>query len=233
MAASYVERHSRLAGNIPLKPMFTNTAQSIRSNSSDEYYKPVATQQIPDRELLSLEVEDQRLKTRIRLLRLISRLIAAVLSAVTLTPQAMTIAKYLQTEHKPVTPDGQTAWASDCVTAYTYMYTGVSAVSVALHTAILIAYTRGVKRANAVNSINSYWSYAVEFGHVIVWVLGAGAYRYGKGPVQGHAKDLWGWTCSAEAEKLQAVVRDVDFDVFCRIQVSLSLSDWAKLNDWE
>ena len=204
-----------------LKPMFTNDTTSMHSNLSDEYYRPVASHSLPDRELLRLESDDRRLKQRIRVLKLISRIIAAALSAITLVPLVMTLVKYFQTKNVYYTVDGtrRTAWAAGTIAWYSYVYTAVAAVSFVLNAAILIAYARGVKQANAVGKVNSYWGYLVQIGHVIVWAVSAGIYRYGKEPVNGKFRDLWGWTCSTAADELQAVVTDVDFGKFCTIQV--------------
>jgi hypothetical protein len=30
-------------------------------------------------------------------------------------------------------------------------------------------------------------------GHVLIWIVGVAIYRYGKQPVGGRFRDLWGW----------------------------------------
>ena len=58
-------------------------------------------------------------------------------------------------------------------------------------------------------------------GHVAIWIGVSSAYRIGK-----DGNDLWGWTCSPKAQKIQGEFRDViNFERFCSIQVSLLLAN--------
>lgn len=100
------------------------------------------------------------------------------------------------------------------------MYTGVAAVSFILNTIILIAYWKGVKQANAADKVAGYCSHILLVGHIVVWVVSAGIYRYGKEPVNGKFRDLWGWSCSTAADEIQAVITDVNFGRYCNIQMS-------------
>lgn len=142
-----------------------------------------------------MQAADQRLKQRIRILKLISRVVAFIISLVTLVPLAMTVAKFLLTKDEQFTVNGQerTAWAADSITWYTFMYFGVSLISCLFNFAILVAYWRGVKQANNVASIASWWSHTVLVGHVLIWIVSAAIYRYGREPVDGKFRDLWGW----------------------------------------
>lgn len=201
--------------------MFNADTTSLHSGLSDEYYKPIAAHPLPDAELARLESRDQRLKYRIRVLRLISRVVAAILSATTLAPLAMTIIKFLQTRNVYYEVDGKqrTAWANDTITWYTYMYFGVALVSFVFNAAILIAYWKGVKQANSADKVAGWWSHLIMVFHIVVWGVSAGLYRYGKEPVNGKFRDLWGWTCSTAAEELQPIVTDVKFALYCNVQV--------------
>lgn len=103
---------------------------------------------------------------------------------------------------------------------YTYMYTAVSAVSFILNLAVMISYLRGgVKSANTADRYSTIWSWATIISHIVTWAVAAGVYRYGKEPVDGKFKDLWGWTCSTSAAALQEVLTSVDFDKYCKVQV--------------
>jgi hypothetical protein len=66
----------------------------------------------------------------------------------------------------------------------------------------------------------SYWTYAVWTVQIVVWAVSAGVYRYGREPVDGKFKDLWGWTCSFGARELQDVLPSVEFARYCRIQTT-------------
>lgn len=162
---------------------------------SDDDYNPLASGPSSSTEYNLLQAADQRLKRRIRVLRLISRVVALVLSIVTLVPLTMTVAEFLSTKDEYFDVNGQerTAWANDSITWYTYMYFGVALVSCILNLGIVLAYWRGIKRANNVASVASWWSNTVLVAHVLVWVVSAALYRYGKEPVGGKFRDLWGW----------------------------------------
>ncbi|KAK5126462.1 hypothetical protein LTR85_010698 [Meristemomyces frigidus] len=222
MAYNYGRQYRQPADDIRLKPMFSGAANARQPELSGEYYRPVATHPVPDNELLRLEAHDSRLKQRIRILKFVSRVVAMIMSATTLAPLVMTLVKYLETRNVYYTVDGQqrTAWANNSITWYTYMYTAVAAVSFILNSIILFAYWRGVKQANAADKVAGYWSNILLVGHIVVWAVSAGIYRYGKNPVNGKFRDLWGWSCSSTADEIQAVITDVNFGKFCNIQAS-------------
>jgi hypothetical protein len=98
------------------------------------------------------------------------RVIALIMSITTLVPITMTLVKFLLTKNTTFVVDGKerTAWAADTITWYTYMYFGVSLISATFNLAIVIAYCRGVKKANNVADVASWWGYIVLLGHVAV-----------------------------------------------------------------
>lgn len=99
------------------------------------------------------------------------------------------------------------------------MYAAVSAVSFLLNFAVLISYLRGTKSANKADQISTIWSWATIITHIVTWAVAVSVYRYGKEPVDGRFKDLWGWTCSTTAAELQEVLISVDFAKYCTVQV--------------
>lgn len=99
------------------------------------------------------------------------------------------------------------------------MYTAVAAVSFILNFAVLASYLRGVEGANKADRINTIWSWTTIISQIVTWSVAVGIYRYGKEPVDGKFRDLWGWTCSTSAAELQGVLTSVDFDKYCKVQV--------------
>jgi hypothetical protein len=200
----------------------SSPAPSIYSTSASSNYKPIAPSPYTDAELYALESKDKDIKKRIRTLRIISRALAVLLSAATLTPLTITLVKFFQTRNQTMVVDGEerTAWASGTIAWYTYMYFGISLVSFILNTVIMISYCRGVKGANQAAKYASWWTYIVLGGHVVVWAVSVGIYRSGKEPVNGSFKDLWGWTCSAAADDIQSQITNINFKQYCTIQVS-------------
>lgn len=164
---------------------------SFASYAGSEAYKPL----VHNQEASKLVAADQRLKTRIRILKLISRVAALLLSLATLVPISMTLVKFLLTRNTYFTVDGKerTAWAQDTITWYTYMYFGVSLLSFIFNLIVVIAYCCGVDKANKAASLSSWWTTSVMVGHVLVWIVSAALYRFGKEPVLGKFRDLWGW----------------------------------------
>lgn len=219
MPAPYYPDHYRQPSDtIHLKPMLASESASIRSvSSAGEYYEvpPVADK------LYRVETADARLKHRIRILKVVSRALAAIISAITLVPLTMTIIKFAQTKDVYYTVNGEqrTAWAIDTITWYTFMYFSIAAVSFILNIAILLSYCKGVKHANRAASVSGVFSALVLITHVVVWIISTALYRYGKEPVNGKERDLWGWTCSDVAAKLQGELMAVNFNTYCNVQV--------------
>lgn len=204
--------------------MLSPDATSYHSRLSTDSYQPLRSIHTDDAEVRELEAKDEKLKTRIRKLKLVSRIVATILSFLTLVPITMTLIKFLETRYITYTVKGKerTAWAKDTITWYTYMYFGVSMVSFLLNSIIMVAYLQSLRRANTAANVAGWFTGTVFFSHVIVWAVSAGLYRHGKEPVNGKFRDLWGWTCSTSAQELQAVLPDVDFKKYCSVQVRYS-----------
>lgn len=113
----------------------------------------------------------------------------------------------------------RTAWAKDSKVWPTYMYFGVATVSLVLNLIIIFSYKFGTKYANKAAVIATTFSWIVMAGNLIVWSVAASLYRTEKDK-GGKSNDLWGWTCSPAAQKIQKeFAGEVDFDRFCNIQV--------------
>jgi hypothetical protein len=109
-------------GDVNLKPMQVASTTSVNSAYSDTY-NPLPYGSAQTIELQQLEQDDQALKHRIRILKVVSRVLALLLSAATLVPLVMTIVKFLQTKNVYFNVHGQerTAWAEGTKTWYTYL----------------------------------------------------------------------------------------------------------------
>ncbi|KAK5685980.1 hypothetical protein LTS10_002093 [Elasticomyces elasticus] len=215
MAHHYRPPYTSASSNpdIHLKPMYaTTTTPSLQSSASNDYYNPVSQYPLGDGEVQTLEARDHRLKKEIRILRLVSRIIATILAGVTLAPLVMTLIKFLQTRNTLYTVDGQqrTAWAANTQTWYMYLYLGVAAMSFAVNMLVLMSYCCGVKAANATANATGWWEHLLTAIHLLGWIASVAIYRYG----------LWGWTCSPAAEKIQSVITDVNFSKYCTLQTS-------------
>lgn len=167
----------------------------------------------------------QILKARIRRLRVVSRVLAFLISVGVLIPITMTVAKYLSTKDtfRTIVQNGQTiertAWAKNTRAWPTWMYFAIAALSALLNFGTVFSYKFGVETANAANYVTSAFTWIVMLGNFVVWSVAAGMYRSERDK-DGKSNDLWGWTCSAGARAIQKeFAGEVDFDKFCNVQV--------------
>ncbi|KAE8846873.1 hypothetical protein HRS9122_03780 [Pyrenophora teres f. teres] len=195
---------------------------------SSGYHSPLMHQGPPSPDFNAIkkaQKEDARLKSLIRRLRIISRTLAFLLSLGVLIPITLTLTKFLSTKdtYRTVTlADGtshtRTAWAKNTRPWPTYMYFSVAVVSTVLHAVTLLAYCCSVGKANTVNTVTSVFSLIVMLGNVGVWAAAVGVYRMQK-DWHGISNDLWGWTCSHGASKIQVEFEGVvDFEKYCSVQ---------------
>ena len=177
----------------------------------------------------ALTLLSQALKSHIRRLRVISRILATLISIAVFIPIALTLHKFLSTQHifrDVVAADGtthtRTAWAKDSKVWPTWMYFLVAGVSVLLNFCIIFAYRFGVEKANKAATVATAFAWATMLGHLAVWCVAAALYRTEKDKGGKH-NDLWGWTCSPAARLIQKeFAAEIDFDRFCKVQVSFS-----------
>jgi len=166
---------------------------------------------------------DERLKYRIRMLKLVSRLFATVISLAVFVPIAMTFNLFLQTRDTfrivdtPTGADYRTAWAKQTNPWPTYMYFAVALASLFLNASILVAYSRSIKLANIAATTSTVFEWLVILSNLIVWSVAVTLYRTEKDK-GGKPNDLWGWTCSDAARLIQHAFEEVDFNRYCGIQ---------------
>ncbi|KAF2399995.1 hypothetical protein EJ06DRAFT_530774 [Trichodelitschia bisporula] len=196
----------------PLKPMYLAQEHSVRESTIEQVQR--------------LETVDQALKRRIRILRLVSRVLATGLSIAAFVPIAMTTAKFLTTKdvlREAPAPGGTTVlrgpWAKESKTWPTHMYLGIAVTSLVCNLGTMVGYVfGGVRGANIMAAAEGYFSMSVILGNLIVWIIAAAVYRKEKG-LDGKNNDLWGWACSESAKIIQDAFQDeVPFDRYCNIQ---------------
>jgi hypothetical protein len=101
------------------------------------------------------------------------------------------------------------------------MYFAFSLIAVSLELLIVAGYvSHGHTAANRAAKVSSYYHYAMIAGNIVLWVVAVSIYRYEKN-VHGSHNDLWGWTCSSQAQEIQKVFqKEMQFNQYCNIQVS-------------
>jgi hypothetical protein len=169
----------------------------------------------------------QELKHRIRSLKVIQRVLAALTSIATLIPITMTLHKYLSTRGIiRAAPDGhggiidRSAWALETKSWPTYMYFATALVSVLTHIGVLLGYMCSIRTANRIDSVGTTIQMLEMGSQVIIWIVATAIYKYEKQITEnGKHNDLWGWTCSGPAQALQETFQDVvPFNSYCNIQ---------------
>lgn len=113
----------------------------------------------------------------------------------------------------------RTAWHKDSKAWPTWMYFFVAGVSVLLNFVILFAYKFGVEKANKAAIVATTFTWITLGGNLVVWSVAAGLYRSERDK-GGVSNDLWGWTCSPAAKKIQQeFAKEIDFNQYCNVQV--------------
>ncbi|KAI9799026.1 MAG: hypothetical protein M1825_004922 [Sarcosagium campestre] len=186
-------------------------------------YDHVPSQYTED-QVEKLRSHDEKLKRNIRLLRILSRFATAVLSAVIVGIMAATVSKYLSTKDILVEVDGKPRgpWANGTKMWPTIMLFVISGISLILNLFILVAYYFSFQAANRTAIVSSIFTFVVFVGHVVVWIVVTGLYKYAKDHKDnGKHLDLWGWACSTAADAIQDDFKDVvNFKKSCNIQGS-------------
>lgn len=100
------------------------------------------------------------------------------------------------------------------------MYASIAGISFIINAIIMLSYCRSIRAANRAATVSTWWTWIIFSTHVVIWAVSAGIYRYGKEPVDGKFRDLWGWTCSSMAKELQQALTSVDFEKYCTVQSS-------------
>jgi len=186
---------------------------SVSPLSRNEATKPTPREGEFDHSLSDLEKKDLAYKRRIRLLRLISRFGSLILNGYMLGTLSFSLAKYFLTKNKIISGNVH-PWANPTKLWPTIMLLAIATVTFLMNFITLCAYLCGVGAANKTNSIFSIVGYIMLAAHVVVWAVSAGAFKMAR---DGH--DLWGWSCSPNADAIQEEVQAfMDFGKLCTIQ---------------
>ena len=159
------------------------------------------------------------MKRRIRTFRFIQRLLSAVLSVLVAGTMTFALVKYYTTKshtaanHMPVWGTAPTLWP-------TFMLLAVALITLVLNVVTICAYCRSVEKANSTDSVAGYIGYGLLAVQVLAWAVSTGLFK-----MANTGRDLWGWSCGATADAIQAEVMSfLNFGTLCQTQVSLSRS---------
>ena len=171
----------------------------------------------------------QRLKQRIRVVKVFLRILSFLLAAYTLTTMSLTLSMFLRTVrirrtlYIPPEPITRGPWAKNSKIWPTYVLLVTSIISCGSSLIVLALYTHSIKAANKAQLRYSQIAYGLFAAYAAVWIGTAVAYRQGK-----NGKDMWGWSCEGETQRvLQPFFKDkLDFRLLCDIQVCAVENPW-------
>ncbi|KAI9861525.1 MAG: hypothetical protein M1824_002417 [Vezdaea acicularis] len=201
----------KAAGDTGYPPPPSNGYDGYSNLSMDHTEDPLGKALIDD--------ADQKLKKRVRIFKFLARSLTFILSIAITGNLAKVLGKYLAT--KGVLIGGRNAWAKDTKLWPTIMLLVIAVISAFINSIIMLAYCwRSVKHANRASMISTLFTSVIFVVHIVIWIVTAALYKYGK-DTHGVSNDLWGWTCSSKAFKIQPQFQKVvDFDQYCSIQTN-------------
>ncbi|CZR58634.1 uncharacterized protein PAC_08526 [Phialocephala subalpina] len=165
--------------------------------------------------LSDLEKKDSKYKKLIRVLRFLTRLFSLLLNALMIAVLTWALYKYYTTRFHPISSSNSaSAWVNPATLWPTFVLLGIAVATFFMNLFTLIAYCCSIRAANTVNTCSTVISYIFLGVHVLLWAIAAGAFKMGS-----NGKDLWGYTCSSQADKLAEEVKSfLNFGKLCQYQ---------------
>lgn len=156
----------------------------------------------------------QKLKRYLRIGKTIVQAISTLLSAIMFGAMVFMSVKFYNTKDEP--RGGRTAWPKHPKLWPTFMLLIGAGLTLITSIITLISYCWFLKKAKRSWKL-TVLKYVIHIG---AWAIITILYRYEKN-TNGSNNDLWGWTCSEEADAIQAEFNDVvGFSSLCNLQVS-------------
>ncbi|MCJ1404119.1 hypothetical protein MMC11_007344 [Xylographa trunciseda] len=157
--------------------------------------------------------QDLRIKRRVRVLRFVSRLISTLLSAYMVASMAYALQQYFTTRDRNISGGGH-PWAVNTVLWPTYMVLAIATVTMMMNIITMGFYCCGVDAANKSNRFMGYLGYIVMAVHAVVWAVTTGLFKMAE-----NGNDLYGFSCSTEADAIQEQVQSfLNFNNLCMVQ---------------
>ncbi|KAI9761643.1 MAG: hypothetical protein M4579_000877 [Chaenotheca gracillima] len=164
------------------------------------------------------QVKDLKVKTRVRMAKLVLRSVNFSCSLIVLAMLASTFSIFNATRHIPPR-NNLPAWASGGMIWPQIVLLAIASVSLFFCLVIFYNYWKGGHR-RAEKTAVYYTVFAVAFFvfSIVMWALGAGLLNESKRKSNG--QDIWGWSCKDNARK-ELFKDEVNYDLVCRMQ------DWS------
>lgn len=189
----------------PSKPLVQETSRQI----------PLKIPATPNNRLRQRKY--QKWKRALRICKIVTKVITVLFSTIMFGIMVFMTAKYQAT--KDTDRSGRTAWPKDPKLWPTFMLLAGAGFTLLLSFITLVSYCCAFSKARRSWKL-TVLKYVIHIG---AWLVISTLYRYEKS-LHGNNNDLWGWSCSDEADAIQTEFNGVvGFSSLCNIQVSISL----------
>jgi hypothetical protein len=185
-----------------------------------------AQRPVPHHQKTHVDTPIQRMKYKIRRLRVIQRSLTLIISVVVVGLMVNTYVTFVN--HRTIQSGGQTIpiYPVDPITWPTYMMIATGAVSILFNGAIMAAYFWGVGASNRISAWSNYWNYLMHVVNLGIWLATSTTFQMSKGGPDSvpPPRDIYGWTCSSKVDELTGQFKNalpVDFNLQCETQVCL------------
>ena len=123
--------------------------------------------------------------------------------------------QYYVTRNRTLSGGGH-PWPTNTALWPTFMVLTIATITMLMNLITMCFYCCGVDAANRSNQIMGYVGYAVMALHAVVWAVTTGLFKM----ASNIGNDLYGFSCGAEADRIQAQVESyLNFNNLCMIQV--------------
>jgi len=161
------------------------------------------------------QAKDLKVKTRVRVAKLVLRCVNFSCSLIVLSMLSMTFAIFNATKALPAR-NNLPAWAVGTKTWPQKVVLAISCVSLALCLAVFWNYWRGGhKRAEKVAVYYTLFAVGYFVFSCVMWGIAAGILQGAKN--NGKNKDIWGWSC-VDNKRRDLFSEKVDYALVCRMQ---------------
>lgn len=170
----------------------------------------------------------QKIKTRVRLAKVLLRGVSFSCSLIVLALVASTFSIFNATRGL-AQKNSFTPWAPNTPVWPQILVLCIAAVSLLFSIGVLYGYCRGGhKRAEKVAVYYTVFSVMVFIVTLVMWVVGAAVLQNSRNSSSN--KDIWGWACNPGTRR--DIYQDqVDYELICRMQVSIcSIRDLTNKN---
>ncbi|KAF2090623.1 hypothetical protein K490DRAFT_11069, partial [Saccharata proteae CBS 121410] len=164
------------------------------------------------------QAKDLKIKTRVRVAKVILRGINFSCSLIVLAMLAATFSIFNATKSLP-TRNNLPPWAVGTSTWPQIVLLVIACVSLAMSVVILYSYWKGGhKRAEKVAVYYTVFAVGFYIFSIIMWAIGAGILNQAK--VISDGNDIWGWSCK-DNKRRELFEGDIEYGLVCRLQ------DWS------